>query len=390
MQTELNENPNKFNGGTFFVVFDNMKMKDDFCNFFPNSIFSKIVWSFRYFIQNCLCSKCWNERNKKLSKLKMSIDVTSFIEPYEVEWENMGYTRCERNVRLFFSMLVFIILVIVELGIIIGLNALQRWVAKKKKEFLKYILSFLISIIISITNFVGKILFKKLTFMEQIEIKTNFYISYSIKLTIFTFVTIAILPLVSNIIFGLNGSDILINNLFMIFITNIFLPPLLFYLGPEYILKLYKRTNAKLELKDVKYEKSTYTQGELNEIFENPEMDICYKYSYINNVCLISLFYMSIFPIGMIFGFAALIFAYLSEFLYISFYKRPEILNSQLCRFYVSNFKWTIFIFALGNYILLILIDYMKRKRITIKIIELFHVDKNVCKSSIINQNDMK
>ena len=362
MQTELNENPNKFNGGTFFVVFDNMKMKDDFCNFFPNSIFSKIVWSFRYFIQNCLCSKCWNERNKKLSKLKMSIEVTSFIEPYEVEWENMGYTRCERNVRLFFSMLVFIILVIVELGIIIGLNALQRWVAKKKKEFLKYILSFLISIIISITNFVGKILFKKLTFMEQIEIKTNFYISYSIKLTIFTFVTIAILPLVSNIIFGLNGSDILINNLFMIFITNIFLPPLLFYLGPEYILKLYKRTNAKLELKDVKYEKSTYTQGELNEIFENPEMDICYKYSYINNVCLISLFYMSIFPIGMIFGFAALIFAYLSEFLYISFYKRPEILNSQLCRFYVSNFKWTIFIFALGNYILLSMVNENQRK----------------------------
>ena len=362
MQTELNENPNKFNGGTFFVVFDNMKMKDDFCNFFPQSIFSKIIWSFRYFIGNFLCSKCWNERNKKLSKLKLSIDVTSFIEPYEVEWENMGYTRCERNVRLFFSIIAFIVLVIVELGIIIGLNALQRWVAKKKKEVLKYILSFLISIIISITNFIGKILFKKLTFMEQIEIKTYFYISYSIKLTIFTFVTIAILPLVSNIIFGLNGSDILINNLFMIFITNIFLPPLLFYLGPEYILKLYKRTNAKLELKDVKYEKSTYTQGELNEIFENPEMDICYKYSYINNVCLISLFYMSIFPIGMIFGFGALIFAYLSEFLYISFYKRPEILNSQLCRFYVSNFKWALFIFALGNYILLGMVNENQRK----------------------------
>ena len=362
MQTELNENPNKFNGGTFFVVFDNMKMKDDFCNFFPQSIFSKIIWSFRYFIGNFLCSKCWNERNKKLSKLKLSIDVTSFIEPYEVEWENMGYTRCERNVRLFFSIIAFIVLVIVELGIIIGLNALQRWVAKKKKEVLKYILSFLISIIISITNFIGKILFKKLTFMEQIEIKTYFYISYSIKLTIFTFVTIAILPLVSNIIFGLNGSDILINNLFMIFITNIFLPPLLFYLGPEYILKFYKRTNAKLELKDVKYEKSTYTQGELNEIFENPEMDICYKYSYINNVCLISLFYMSIFPIGMIFGFGALIFAYLSEFLYISFYKRPEILNSQLCRFYVSNFKWALFIFALGNYILLGMVNENQRK----------------------------
>ena len=362
LTNELNENPNKFNGGTFFVVFDNMKMKDSFCDFFPRSNFSRIIWSIRYFIQNCLCQACWNEGSKNLTKLKLSLDIQADVEPYEVEWENMGYTRCERNVRLFFSIFAFVVLVVVELLIIIGLNSLQRYFSKKEKDLLKYIISFLISIIISITNFVGKILFKKLTFMEQIEIKTYFYISYSIKLTIFTFVTIAVLPVISNFIFGSDGSDILINNLFMIFITNIFLPPLLFYLGPEYALKLYKRTNARFELKNVKYEKSTYTQGELNEIFENPEMDICYKYSYISNVILISLFYMSIFPIGMIFGFGALVFAYLSEFLYISFYKRPEILNSHLCRFYVSNFKWSIFIFALGNYIFMGQINEHQRK----------------------------
>ena len=82
-------------------------------------------------------------------------------------------------------------------------------------------------------------------------------------------------------------------------------------------------------------------------------MDICAKYSYINNVFLTSLFYMSIFPIGMIFGFGALVFTYISEFFYIGMYKRPEVLNSSLCRFYVSNFKWSIFIFAIGNYIFL-------------------------------------
>ena len=145
----------------------------------------------------------------------------------------------------------------------------------------------------------------------------------------------------------------MVNNLLMIFITDIFLPPVLFYLGPGLLIKLFKRSKARLELKNVKLEKSTYTQRELNEIFENPEMDICSKYSYINNVFLISLFYMSIFPIGMIFGFGALIFAYISEFFYIGLYKRPEVLNSSLCRFYVSNFKWAIFIFAVGNYIFL-------------------------------------
>jgi len=55
----------------------------------------------------------------------------------------------------------------------------------------------------------------------------------------------------------------------------------------------------------------------------------------------------------MVFGFVGLIFAYISEFFYMGLYKRPEILNSSLCRFYVSNFRWVIFIFALGNYIFL-------------------------------------
>ena len=212
-------------------------------------------------------------------------------------------------------------------------------------------------------------IFKKLTFYEKIEIKTYYYISFSIKLTLFTFFTIAVLPVVSNYIFGFDGSDILVNNLLMIFITDIFLPPVLFYLGPDLAIKLFKRSKARMDLKNVKLEKSTYTQRELNEIFENPEMDICSKYSYINNVFLISLFYMSIFPIGMIFGFGALIFTYVSEFIYIGMYKRPEVLNSSLCRFYVSNFKWSIFIFAVGNYIFLAPIN--KDQRISWSLINL-------------------
>ena len=361
-QTDLNSNPNNYNGGTFFVLFDTMLMKDHFCEFFPSSIFSKILWSIRYFFENFICCKCISKETRDRTKLKLSLNVDTNIEPYEVEWENMGYTRCERNFRLLFSIIAFLVLIFVEFWIIFGLNALQRVITENQKDFWKYVISLLISIIIAVTNYVGKLLFKKLTFIEKIEIKTHFYISYSIKLTIFTFVTIAILPLISNLITGKKGTDILINNLFMIFITNIFLPPLLFYFGPDLAIKFYKRTKARLELKNTKYEKSTYTQGELNEIFENPELDICFKYSYITNVFLISLFYMSIFPIGMIFGFVALIFAYFSEFCYMGLYKRPEILNASLCRFYVSNFRWVIFIFALGNYIFLGFINKKQRE----------------------------
>ena len=353
MQLDLNQNPNKYNGGTFFLIFKKIIMKDEFAQFFPNSYFLKFMWRIRYFFENFICGGCINEGRKAQTRLKISLDVVNDVEPYEIQWENMGFSRGERNLRLFFSIFAFIVLIVVTLGVIIALNYLQRKIKEKQKNFWEYVVSFLISIILAVVTAVGKIIFKKLTFMEKIEIKTYYYISYSIKLTLFTFITIAILPVVSNMIFGLDGSDILVNNLLMIFITDIFLPPVLFYLGPDLALKLFKRSKARLELKNVKLEKSTYTQRELNEIFENPEMDICAKYSYINNVFLISLFYMSVFPIGMIFGFGALIFAYISEFLYIGMYKRPEVLNSSLCRFYVSNFKWSIFIFAIGNYIFL-------------------------------------
>ena len=353
MQIDLNSNPNKYNGGTFFLIFQKMQMKDEFANFFPNSYFLKLMWRIRYFFENIICGSCINAGRKDRNRLKISLEIERNVEPYEVQWENMGFSRGIRNLRLFFSILAFVVLIVVTLGIIIALNYLQRKIKEKQKNFWNYVISLLISIILAVVTAVGKIIFKKLTFMEKIEIKTSYYISFSIKLTLFTFCTIAVLPVVSNFIFGFDGNDILVNNLLMIFITDIFLPPVLFYLGLDLLIKLFKRSKARLELKNVKLEKSTYTQKELNEIFENPEFDICSKYSYINNVFLISLFYMSIFPIGMIFGFGALIFAYISEFFYIGLYKRPEVLNSSLCRFYVSNFKWSIFIFAIGNYIFL-------------------------------------
>ena len=355
IQKDLNDNPNKYNGGTFFIVFETMKIRDKFYDFFPHSLISKFYWSTRYFFECILFQKCLGEERKMKTALKMKIDVSTASEPYEVEWENMGYSRCERNVRFLISCLASIGLIVIAFFIIAGVNWGQRKLSEKQKDFWKYVLSLSVSIIIAITNVIGKLVLKKLTLMEKIEIKTNYYISFSVKHTIFTFVTIAIIPVFSNFIsgYGWGDSEVLVNNLLMIFIMNILFPPILFYLGPDLALKIYQRTKARFELEDVKYEKSIYTQGELNKMFENPEMDICSKYSFISNAILISLFYMSIFPIGMIFGFAGLLFTYISEFFYVGLYKRPEVLNSKLCIFYISNFKWAIFVFTLGNYIFL-------------------------------------
>ena len=352
---DLNSNPNKYNGGTFFIIFSTMQMHDEFYNYFPHSYGEKFYWFLRYFFECILFKSFVSEEIKYKIKSKISVDVKHATEPYEIHWENMGYTRFETNMYKFISFICTIGLIIVSLGIIIGLNKLQNTVSQNNftgNIFLKYFLSFLISIMLAVANIVGEIVLQKLTEMEKIDYKTSYYISFSIKLTIYTFIIIGILPIAANYINNHWGNnDLLVNNMLMIFITNILLPPVLFYLSPGLVIKIYKRIKAKLDLKNVKLEKSTYTQGELNEIFENPMMNISYKYSYITNVILISLFYLSIFPIGMIFGFCALLFAYISEFFYIGLYKRPEILNSKLCKAYVNNFKWIVFVFSLGNYL---------------------------------------
>ena len=344
---------NKYNGGTFFLIFKTMRMRDYFYNFFPNSFLMRTLWCVRYFFESTILRACISEEKRYLSKLKVTLQLRENVEPYEVLWENMGYSWCERAIRSLTSFLASILLIAICLAIMVGLNALQRKATKKDLHIWKYVISAGISIIIAITNVIAKFVLKKLTFLERNEIRTDFYISYSFKLTIFYFVTIALLPVISNLIFGLKNCDILVNNLLMIFIINILLPPALFYFGPELLIKILRRTKAKMDLKDVPLEKSTYTQGELNDYFENPEMNMYYKYAYITNAILIPLFFMTIFPIGMIFSFGGLILTYISEYFYICYYKRPEILSSSLCRFYVSNFKWATFIFALGNYIFL-------------------------------------
>ena len=47
---------------------------------------------------------------------------------------------------------------------------------------------------------------------------------------------------------------------------------------------------------------------------------------------------MSLFPLGVVFSFVGLVLAYFLEIVHLGFYKRPELLNSRLCKFFVNNF----------------------------------------------------
>ena len=354
IEKDINENPNKYNCGTYFVIFKYIKMRDRIYDFFPTNFMSKLFIRIKYFFQNIVFESCTNAKSKRANFLKLSFTVEHATEAYEVLWKNLGYTQWQKYCYLFISISVSLLLIAGSLGIVLVLNHIQYNLTKNDSEnFWRYILSFLISIFIAITNALGREILKKVTSeFETIETKTEYYISLSLKLSIFTFINTALVPLFSNYIRKKWGNnEILLNNVLMIFITNITLQPFLFYISPGLCLKISRRAKARLDLEGVNLEDSPYTQGELNKIFENPRMDLCYKYSFLVNILLTSLFYMSIFPLGTVFSLVALILSYFLETYYLGYYKRPEVLNARLCKFFINNFKIPVSIFFVGNYI---------------------------------------
>ena len=62
---------------------------------------------------------------------------------------------------------------------------------------MKYLLSFAITIVISVIDAVLSLVLEKLTFVEKHLSRSNYQLSLSIKLTIFTFFNSGIIPLVS-------------------------------------------------------------------------------------------------------------------------------------------------------------------------------------------------
>ena len=185
------------------------------------------------------------------------------------------------------------------------------------------------------------------TKFEKLPTTTHYFLSRSVKFTLFSFMNKGIIPLISDYYIESNDYNYLIINMFMIFLVNSILVPFFWIFSFSYIYKqiriwLIERNkdpndpNANLEL----------TQKELNDLYELPSMDIDEKYSHIFQTLLISFLYIQIFPLGVVISLVGFFLGYLIEkYNFCNIYRRPEMLNDRLCKVYV------IFASALGDYI---------------------------------------
>ena len=352
MDNTTNINEQNFSG-SMFVTFKTINDAENFYNQFPQDFLSKsieFIKNLKYYICCCCISKQKVEKFHRRKKMKVYVPA----EPEDVIWENLDCSFLMRFKRMIIVYSISFLLIGISFGIVLSLTYLQDYSNDHKWSsniLIKYSVSILITCVISVLNTIFQSVLGFLTFIEKHISKTDHQLSFSIKLTIFTFANSGLVPLFSNYIQnGWRENEILVNNMLMMFLINAFVTPFMWTFNFFYF---YKKIQIYLiERKENPDQHHHYIQKELNDLYELPTMDIFYKYSYIGKTLLMSFFYIPIFPLGVPISLVGFILAYfLEKFNFIHMYKRPEMLNQNICVFYINNFIVILFCYSIGCFL---------------------------------------
>ena len=345
------EKISEYFGGAAFITFNKIKQQEEYLSKLPNNFFDYIIDFFKdmkYLFFSCCIDK------NSTSYYKRNINFEAAPEPADIIFENIETSQLDRIIKTAIVYLISIILCGISFAAIYGLNLLQMYVDENQKNqtthvVLLYVISFAITGVTSGMDILLEIVLEKLTKWEKQVTWTNYYLSFSIKLTLFSFVNSAILPTFCE--FFINNSDgfeILISNMLMKFLVNAIVTPGMWRFNVGYYIKkikIYYITNK---------EEIDINQKDLNELYEFPPMNVSAKYSYIAKTVLMSFFYIPIFPLGVIISFLGFILAYwLEKYNFANMYKIPEMLNRQITEFYTNYFVLVFFVYGIGDYVFL-------------------------------------
>ena len=351
---EIDYSQEVFNG-VAFIVFDKEEEATNYSSLYPDTFLMKFLINMHRRFLLCCCSCCLDENRKKSLKVKTQLTVGMAPEPEDVIFEHLEYNFKYRFIRTLVLFIISILLCGVSFAIVVGLNELQYRSEKNLETnlVLKYGLSLAITAVTSLINFLMKTLFTKFGDYEKPWTYTYKYLSMSMKLTIFSFVNSAIVPLASNVIeYGWDTHENLVNNMFMTFVCGAIVAPLMSITCYDLILnkifrwffvtRKYKNENEELPL----------SQREVNSYYEYPDMGVSTQYSNLSKQVLMTFFYMPIFPLGPVITLIGVILNYFIEkFKMLNIYKRPEKLNEQITYFYIDYFVMGFIAWSIGNYI---------------------------------------
>ena len=167
---------------------------------------------------------------------------------------------------LFF--LISIIICFISFIIIASLNIFQEYLDENYAEhnYILYFVSIFISLVLDLIDFGLETVLEILTHKERQATRTNFFLSFSIKLTVSSSLNSILVPFLCEIIFTKSKRyEVLIGNLFVEFLFNSFATPFLMSFNYCCLLKKLKKY---LAIRNLKNKKEYITQKELNNLYE--------------------------------------------------------------------------------------------------------------------------
>ena len=329
----------------YIITFKN---KEDYEN-----AFSKYPHSY---IMKSIKSICGKENG--------NIYINKAPSPEDIAWQNLEFDKEHDyfknkfkilGISLVYLAVSFVMQLIAEfIGYIPGFDS---------SKFMQFVINIGISYIMEkvddkFSEFINKNLENYVTSWSISDIE---YYSILFK-SIFKFINNGIFPLliyfITDAIFGEGDDDYanLVTKLFVIIEMDGFGYPMfdLFHIvlnkkGKEmyeYTEKMMTSENIDKEFREQQDNKEGSSRFKLEQTFEKPDMEIGDKYCDILNIYWITMFYLSIYPIGIFQSFLNLLFKFIIEknFL-INIYKRPSYINPHfgfLC-FNFFNFGFLIF-----------------------------------------------
>ena len=362
------ENPSKYFCGAAFITFNAIKEQEEYlhqekgnCCYRLMDAFITIFKIYYYYLYPyccccfcccccfyCYCSCCSSDSEKNsLNSYKRKITFERASEPEDIIFENLGTnlkTKLKNIICVsFVSLIICLINIFINCLLCLAQMFIDKSEEKSGKTIILYALSFIITIITAIFDFILEIVLEKIVKCEKSNTLTNFYSTYSVTLTLFEFI--------NSIIFINSGEDfeVLITNMPIKFLFNSFVTPIMWIINLKFVYKKVKQ--CIIEQK----EKIDYNQKELNELYELQSMNVATKYYYLVKTLLISFFYAPIFPLGLSISFIGLIFGYwLEKFNFSKMYKKPVKLDKQIAEYYIIYFFIIFYVYNLGNYIFLL------------------------------------
>lgn len=154
---EINDlSSNEYFNGVVFATFKDYQDLNKYLGVFPKSFIGSVFTFFHYILANFLCCCVYSDKKKRMLRRAHSLIVERAPEPEDVLWENLQYSSTSRFFRMILVYFISLILIGIGFGIILGFNYFQLYADEEGWTSIvevKYTISILISLTISIINY---------------------------------------------------------------------------------------------------------------------------------------------------------------------------------------------------------------------------------------------